>query len=55
MRRLKARKAEALVYVLVIVAVVTTILVATIGVISRYQKTLVNAQEKLAETVYDEA
>ena len=53
-RRHKSKKAEILVYVLVVVAVVTTVLVATIGVISSYQKSLINAQEELAKAVYDE-
>lgn len=55
MRCLKSKKAEALVYVLVVMAVVTIVLVATISVISRYQKTLINAKAELAEIVYDEA
>ena len=53
-RRHKSKKAEILVYVLVVVAVVTTVLVTTIGVISSYQKSLINAQEELAKAVYDE-
>ena len=53
-RRHKSKKAEILVYVLVDVAVVTTVLVTTIGVISSYQKSLINAQEELAKAVYDE-
>ena len=52
--RCHKKKAEVLVYIIVVMAVVTTILVSTIGVIARYQKTLIKAQEALAEEVYDE-